>query len=332
MQKAFAILEELQDGHAHSGEQIASKLGVTRTAVWNQVKRLQAEGVEIHAVSGKGYRLPGGYEFLNRHAIELALGELSRSAIKELHVDLVVDSTNQRLLDLIGGSDIHGLAWLAEYQTRGRGRRGGSWLAPPGSGLCLSLGWRFDAPPSSMSALSLVVGIAVVRALNQLGAKELNLKWPNDIYHGERKLAGILIEMRSEFGGPCTVAIGIGVNITLSKDAHARINDIATDVSSACGFVPSRNKAAAGILDELILVLRDFARSGFDPYRLEWLRHDYLADRRIRLEMPERVVSGIARGVGADGTLLIEHGGTTEAFLAGHIVMEADIDATDRRG
>jgi BirA family biotin operon repressor/biotin-[acetyl-CoA-carboxylase] ligase len=329
VQKAFALLEELQDGHAHSGEEIATKLGVTRTAVWNHVKRLQAEGVEIHAVSGKGYRLPGGYEFLNRHAIQLALGDVGQSAINELHVDLVVDSTNQRLLDLISGSDIHGIAWLAEYQSRGRGRRGGSWLAPPGSGLCLSLGWRFDAPPSSMSALSLVVGIAVVRALNQLGASKLNLKWPNDIYHRERKLAGILIEMRSEFGGPCTVAIGIGVNIALSPDAHARINEIATDVSSACGFVPSRNKAAAGILNELTLVLQDFAHSGFDPYRSEWQRHDHLADRRIRLEMPERVVHGVARGVAADGTLLIEHDGTTEAFLAGHIVMDADSDTPD---
>jgi len=324
MQKAFALLEQLQDGRAHSGEDIAAHLGVTRAAVWNHVKRLQAEGVEIHAVSGKGYRIPGGYEFLNRPAIELAFGEQSRRVIRKLQIDRVTDSTNQRLLDLINEADIHGVAWLAEYQTRGRGRRGGTWLAPPGSGLCLSLGWRFDAPPSTMSALSLVVGIALVRALARLGARDVTLKWPNDIYHAERKLAGILIEMRSEFGGPCTVAIGIGMNIVLSSDAHARINELATDAQAACGFVPSRNKTAAIIIDELVSVLQDFEHSGFEPYRTEWQRHDLLADRRIRLEMPERTVSGIARGVGADGTLLIEHDGRLEPFLAGHIVMGND--------
>ena len=324
MQKAFELLEHLQDGCAHSGEEIAKRLGVTRTAVWNHVKRLQAEGVAIHAISGKGYRIPGGYEFLNHAAIEAALSDASRQAISAMHLERVTDSTNQRLLDLIGGSDIHGVAWLAEYQTRGRGRRGGNWLAPPGSGLCLSFGWRFDAPPSSISALSLVVGIAVVRALGRLGASNVALKWPNDIYHADRKLAGILIEMRSEFGGPCTVAIGIGLNVALSPDAHARINESVTDVSAASDFTASRNLAAAAILDELILILQDFSVSGFDPYRSQWQRHDYLADRRIRLELPERVVHGVARGVAADGTLLVEHDGITEAFLAGHIVMETD--------
>jgi BirA family biotin operon repressor/biotin-[acetyl-CoA-carboxylase] ligase len=324
MQKAFALLEHLQDGNAHSGEEIARRLGVTRTAVWNHVKRLQAEGVAIHAISGKGYRIPGGYEFLSSDAIELALNPSSRQVISALHVERVTDSTNQRLLDLIGESEIHGVAWLAEYQTRGRGRRGGSWLAPPGSGLCLSLGWRFDTPPSSISALSLVVGIAVVRALRRLGGANLQLKWPNDVYHAERKLAGILIEMRSEFGGPCTVAIGIGLNVALSPDAHARIDEIATDASSACGFVPSRNTAAASILDELVSVLQDFSTAGFDAYRSEWKQHDYLADRRIRVEMPGRMVRGVARGVAEDGTLLVEHDGTTEAFLSGHIVMEGE--------
>ncbi len=324
MQKAFALLDQLQDGHAHSGEDIAARLGVTRAAIWNHVKRLQAEGVEIHAVSGKGYRLPGGYEFLNRHAIELAFAANTRRAIRTVHLDEVTDSTNQRLLDLANVEDIQGIAWLAEYQKRGRGRRGGTWLAPPGSGLCLSLGWRFDTPPASMSALSLVVGIAVVRALTRMGASDVALKWPNDVYFDGRKLAGILIEMRSEFGGPCTVVIGIGINIALSADARARIDALATDVAAACGSAPSRNTAAAVIFDELVIVLQDFEHAGFDAYTDEWQRHDLLAGRRIRVEVPERIVSGIARGVGADGTLLVEHSGRTEAFLAGHIVMESD--------
>ena len=238
MQKAFALLEWLQDGRTHSAEDIAQHLGVTRAAVWHHVKRLKAEGVRIHAVRGKGYRIPGGYEFLDCREIELAFTPATRGAIRALHLDRVTDSTNQRLLDLAGDEDIHGIAWLAEYQTCGRGRRGGNWLAPPGSGLCLSLGWCFDAPSSSMSALSLVAGIALIRVLTQLGATSVALKWPNDIYFGDRKLAGILIEMRAEFGAPCTVVIGLGMNIALSRDARARIDEPVTDAQTACGFAP----------------------------------------------------------------------------------------------
>lgn len=322
MQKAFALLEQLQDGRVHSGQTIASNLGVTRAAVWNQVKRLQREGVEVHAVSGKGYRLPGGYEFLNEAAIKLALRADADHIIRAIHIDKVADSTNQRLLDLAAEDDIHRIAWLAEYQSQGRGRRGGSWFAPPGSGLCLSLGWRFDAPPTTLSALSLVIGIGLMRALARVGGRDLSIKWPNDVYADERKLAGILIEMRSEFGGPCTVVIGVGINIVLGHDAQARIDQLATDLSTVCGAAPSRNTVAAAILDELGNVLLEFEKTGFDAFREEWRRYDMLANRNICLEMPDRRVVGVARGVGPDGTLLIEHDGSVESFLAGHIVMD----------
>lgn len=322
MLKALALLERLADGETHSGESIATGLGVTRAAVWNQVKRLQAEGVPVHAVPGKGYRVPGGYEFLNKPAIELDLGPAGQRLLTELVIDRATDSTNQRLLDRLNERSIHGLAWLAEYQSAGRGRRGGSWLAPPGSGLCLSLGWRFDSPPSTMSALSLVIGIAVVRALERLGARGVALKWPNDVYHAERKLAGILIEMRSEFGGPCTVAIGIGINTALSKDAYARINELATDVASACGSAPSRNRTAAFVIDEIYAILETFGHSGFAPFHAEWRQRDLLDGRALKLETPERTIAGIGRGVGPDGTLLIESEGRTQAYLSGHIIME----------
>lgn len=323
MLKAFALLERLADGDTHSGESVAADLGVTRAAVWNQVKRLQAEGVAVHAVPGKGYRVPGGYEFLNKPAIELDLGASGRRLLTELVIDRATDSTNQRLLDRLDERSIHGLVWLAEYQSAGRGRRGGTWLAPPGSGLCLSLGWRFDSPPTTMSALSLVVGIAVVRALERLGARDVALKWPNDVYHADRKLAGILIEMRSEFGGPCTVAIGIGINTALSKDAYARINELATDVASACGGVPSRNRVAACVIDDVFAMLEAFGHSGFAPFHAEWQRRDLLDGRALRLETPDRVVAGIGRGVAPDGSLLIESDGRTRPYLSGHIVMEA---------
>ena len=322
MFRTLALLEKLADGKTHSGEVLAAQLGITRAAVWNQVKRLQEEGVVIHAISGKGYRLPSGFEFLDVNTIRKGLSASANRALAKLSVEKIVDSTNERLLQQATKRDIHGSALLAEFQTKGRGRRGGDWLAPPGSGLCLSLGWRFDPTPASLSALSLAVGVGVARALQSLGARGIALKWPNDVYHGEKKLAGILIEMRSEVDGPCTLVIGLGLNIALSPHARGRIALPSTDLAAACDPMPSRNATAAAILDNLHDVLKEFARSGFETHRCEWQALDLLQGRPIRLQLAERCVTGVARGVRSDGTLRIETGDSVEVFHAGHVEME----------
>ncbi|MGE3773448.1 MAG: HTH domain-containing protein, partial [Gammaproteobacteria bacterium] len=156
MDKSYDLLAALADGRAHSGASLAARLHVSRAAVWNRVKRLQALGVDNYAVRGKGYQLARGFEFLNEHAIRHALAPDVAAEIGSITVSQVTDSTNQRLLELVPTAGVHGHAWLAEYQTAGRGRRGDRWLAPPGSAVCLSLGWRFESPPKDLSALSLV--------------------------------------------------------------------------------------------------------------------------------------------------------------------------------
>ncbi len=323
MDKAFAILAQLQDGRPHSGAAIAADLGVSRGAVWNHVKRLQAQGVEIFAVPGKGYQLPAGFEFLDKEAIEQALGAPAREALRGIHVARITDSTNQRLLDLAAHDDIHGRAWLAEYQTAGRGRRGDSWLAPPGSGVCLSLGWRFDAPPAALSALSLVVGIAVARGCAAVGAHDVRLKWPNDLIHAGRKLAGILIEVRAEAGGPSTVVIGTGLNCHTSEDTRRRVPQPIAALSDACVATPSRNRLVGELLDALVACLQEFATRGFAPFAHEWRRLDALAGRRVELTLPDRQVVGLAHGVDASGLLLIEHAGRIEHFVSGHVRLAA---------
>ncbi|MEM7469269.1 MAG: HTH domain-containing protein, partial [Pseudomonadota bacterium] len=124
MQKLFALLEKLQDGRNRSGQELADNMQLTRGAVWHQVKQLQALGIDIHAVSGKGYRLPGGYEFLNAQEIKTALPHDVAEKISSIDVYQVVDSTNEKLLTESAREDVHGRLVLSEYQTAGRGRRG----------------------------------------------------------------------------------------------------------------------------------------------------------------------------------------------------------------
>lgn len=319
MDKSFALLLKLADGRAHSGASLAAELAVSRAAVWNRVKRLQQMGVDIYAVRGKGYQLARGFEFLDAPTIASLLCAESVAAIGNLTVSAVTDSTNQRLLECVPSPGVHGHAWLAEYQTAGRGRRGDRWLAPPGSSVCLSLGWRFEAPPRDLSALSLAVGVAIARALRTLGAAGVGLKWPNDLLHEGRKLAGILIEMRSELGGPCSVVIGVGVNVALGDDAKAAIDQPSASLADCCAELPSRNRVAAAVLDELVRVLGDFPRDGFARHLDAWLSLDALAGRAVELALPERTVRGVARGVDPNGMLRIEHAGRVESFLSGHV-------------
>ena len=319
MEKVFELLARLSDGKPHSGTELAAASGVTRAAIWERVKRLQALGVELFAVPGKGYQLASPFDFLDSDDIRARLAPAAAQALREVTVSSVTDSTNQRLLEACQQGNIHGHAWLAEFQTAGRGRRGDRWLAPPGAAVCLSLGWCFDAPPRDLGALSLVVGIGVVRGLQALGAHGVGLKWPNDLLFDRRKLAGILIEMRSEVGGPCNVVIGIGVNVALGEAVKANIDQPAASLGEACKQVPSRNAIAAAVLSSLVDTLGIFAQRGFEAFVPVWRVLDALAGRAVQLTLPGREVQGTARGVDSNGLLLIEHNGQQEAFLAGHV-------------
>lgn len=324
MDKIYELLGELADGRAHSGAALAATLRVSRAAVWQRVRRLQALGVDIYAVRGKGYQLPRGFEFLDADAIRSRLPPTVASAIAAIAVSRVTDSTNQRLLDRMATTDVHGEVWLAEYQTAGRGRRGDRWFAPPGGAVCLSLGWRFELPPRDLAALSLVVGVAVADALRGLGARDVGLKWPNDVIVGGRKLAGILVEMRGELDGPCSVAIGIGVNLALGEEVRGRIDQPSASLAECCARLPSRNAVAAALIAALVPRLQLFATHGFAAHAGAWRALDALAGQRVELELPERRVRGVGRGVNAHGLLQIEHNGRVESFLSGHLRRTGD--------
>ena len=318
MRRAFALLDLLSDGAEHTGAELAIGLGVTRAAVWHQVAQLREQGLSIDASRGQGYRLHGGFEALNADTIRSQLTATARTTLT-VETLTVTDSTNERLLAALSEGDIHGRVLLAEYQTAGRGRRGDQWISPPGSGLCLSLAWRFDQPPATFSALSLVVGMAVVESLRELGVSTAMLKWPNDILSDNGKLAGILIEMRAEAGGPCSTVIGIGVNVQMSEESRAQIKQPVEDITHASGHAVSRNHLAAVLLSALARTLPAFARDGFALFRDDWQRYDILRGHAVKLELANRVVAGIARGVDEHGALLIEYNGRMESFVSGHL-------------
>ncbi|MGE0387749.1 MAG: biotin--[acetyl-CoA-carboxylase] ligase [Gammaproteobacteria bacterium] len=319
MPDRLQVLSTLADGRFHSGADLAAALGVTRTAVWKHVRHLADYGLAVEAIRGRGYRLPMPIELLDAGAIRAAIDPARQPRLTALDLHFETDSTNTRLLEAARGGDITGRACLAEFQRSGRGRRGRRWEAPLGTGICLSIGWRFQRPAAALTALGLAIGIGCARAMTRLGVQDIGLKWPNDVMHDGHKLAGILIEMSGESDGPCTVVVGVGANVSFPRHLAGDFRQPWTDIAGAAGRYVSRNGAAAALIGELIGVMEAFDSDGFATLEDEWSRLDVLRDRAVDIQQPHATVTGVARGVAADGSLVVEIDGRRERFFSGDV-------------
>lgn len=322
-----ALVARLADGHIQSGERLALALGVSRTAVWKGIERLRAAGIAVEALPRRGYRLPEPVELLETPRLLEAIEPRRRLWLRSVEIPFAVESTNSRLLARDPPPFGVGDACLCELQSAGRGRRGRNWIAPFGAGIALSLGWQYREMPRDLPALSLAVGVAVVRALDRAGAIGIGLKWPNDIWLRDAKLGGILIDLRAEADGPAFVVIGIGVNLALSAAARATFADggvKAAAVADACAAPPSRNLTVGLILDELLQTLVEFEHAGFAPYRQPWAALDVLAGRSAVVSAGDQRIAGTARGIDEDGALRLDVGGDLRRFVAGDVSLRPE--------
>ena len=313
-----SVLKRLADGEFHSGEALARSLDVSRASVWNAVRDLEATGIEVYKVHGRGYRLPYPVTLLDRAAVERHLG--TNAGRFTLDVRDTVDSTNSRLLERAAAGAPGGMVLAAEWQSGGRGRLGRAWHAGVGEALTFSLLWRSTRGAGALSGLTLAVGVALARALAAAGAGSVALKWPNDVLWRGAKLAGILTELQGDALGPTAVVIGVGINVRLSEATRTRIGQAATDLETACGVAPDRNRLLAEVLIELDRLLEAFGRAGFAALRDEWQRHHAQQGRRVTLTLPDGTRrSGRARGVAEDGALLLETRSGTQRFHSGDV-------------
>lgn len=316
------LLELLADGEVHSGESLAAELRQTRAAVKKGVERLRAIGIEVEALARRGYRLPHPVELLNTGRIQAELADDRKRHLHNIQLLFEVGSTNSRLLSSAPPPASTADVCIAELQHAGRGRLGRRWIAAFGEGIAMSLGWTCSDVVRTLPALSLGVGVAVSRGLTRAGALGIALKWPNDIWFEDRKLGGVLIELRAEAGGPAHVVIGVGINVSLSAKSRHEIeaggaSGAAAAVSDACAQPASRNLAAGAILDELLSMLPQYERFGFAAFRDAWSALDGLNGRPAQVVIGDSAVSGIARGVDSDGALLLETKDRVQRFVSG---------------
>lgn len=280
-------------------------------------------GFSVHAVRGRGYRLADPLEWLDADAIARELAECSDAYAIQIHDSLA--STNAHLMAAALQGAAAGTLVCAEHQSAGKGRRGRAWHSVPGGSLTFSVLWRFDQGLQSMAGLSLAVGLAIARAVNRHAPHPVQLKWPNDVLAGYRKLAGVLVEVQGDPHGAAFAVVGVGLNLRLRGAQRDAIDRAVVDLAEL-GITAGRNRILADCLRELYAVAQQFRAGGFAALREEWLALDAYAGRAVRLGLAEgQAVTGVAAGVDDAGALLLrEADGNARAYSGGELSLRLE--------
>lgn len=298
---------------------MGASLGVSRAAINKTVKSLQALGMEIHSVIGKGYKIVNPQLPLSREKISEYLSE-SGLDVKYIHVLDEVDSTNAYLLRLAQTGPVAGHVCLSESQPQGRGRRGNEWIAPAYRNIIMSMAWQFQSGPAALGGLSLVAGVAVANSLSELGVGQVKLKWPNDIMLDNKKLGGLLIEMQGESTGPCLVVLGIGINVDMGAISENKINQPWIDIKKAANVVCDRNQLAATLVKNLSMSFAEFESKGFELFREKWLSLHAYSDKKVKVIHGDLEHFGIISNIGTNGALYLrDENGKEQHFFSGEV-------------
>ncbi|MGZ9896826.1 bifunctional biotin--[acetyl-CoA-carboxylase] ligase/biotin operon repressor BirA [Shewanella gaetbuli] len=304
------ILQLLSADEFISGEKIANCLGLTRAAINQHIETLADYGIDIFSVKGKGYKLSNPLLLTDENKLINAI------ANRCFYFD-EINSTNTFMLahhhELESG-DI----CIAEYQSAGRGRRGKQWVSPYGHHLYASMFWRFEQDPSKAMGLSLVVACAITKALEGMSINGLGLKWPNDIYLDNKKLAGILIEMAPVSHNVTELVIGFGINLSMSQSQGALIDQPWSDLTEL-NQLPDKTELIINIQQQLKQDIQRFDAQGLAPFMAYWNAHDLFVDKAVNLLMMPNNISGVYKGINEQGAVLIECNGKIDAYIGGEI-------------
>ena len=306
-----------------SGADLSRELGVSRAAVWARIEALRALGYDIEASPHLGYRLVSAPDLLHADDLVARLGK-TKVVGRDIRVFQETTSTNDVIEKLARDGVKEGVVVLAESQTKGRGRLGRKWTSPARHGLWFSVLLRPNLRPQEATRLTVASATALARAIRLVTGVTPEIKWPNDILIGGKKVVGILTEMSAELDRVQYVILGIGVDVNLvAGDFPAELRKIATSLKIASGASVDRAELAAVILRELDA---DYARvvgGQFAAVADEWEAQCATLGRNVTVHMGERRIQGRAESLDDDGTLLVRtQYGRLERIIGGDVILE----------
>ncbi len=305
-----------------SGELISSHLNISRAAVNGAVKALRTDGCVINSVTNRGYQLVSCPDRLFAGDVYSYLDD---DRCRTVICLASVDSTNNRLKDMIKQDIPSGTCMIANEQTGGRGRMGRAFVSPPNTGIYMSMLIKPTGDLSDMSRITAWTAVAVHKAILSACGVNTGIKWVNDLYIGNRKISGILTEMtvESEIGMVSNVIIGIGINVNQKQsDFPPELSDIATSIAAASGSKDlSRSRLAAEVIKELDLMMDNW-ESGSDRYIDTYRSNCVTTGRRVTVTnyATGDGKSGIALEVNDDYSLKVRYDdGTVEDVRSGEV-------------
>ena len=304
-----------------SGAQLAEELAISRTAVWARIEELRQAGYVIEAGPHFGYRLVSSPDALHADDVLARLGQ-ARVIGRDIRVFEETTSTNDVIEKLARDGVKEGVVVFAESQTKGRGRLGRKWMSPTHKGLWFSVLLRPALSPQETTQLTVASATALRRAIKTVTGLTTDIKWPNDLLIGGKKVVGILTEMSAEVDRVRHVILGIGVDVN-QKEFPPELRKVATSLKIEVGEEICRAELATEMLRELDL---DYARIGdgkFSAVADEWEAGCATLGRNVSVQMGSRLIHGSAESLDDDGALLVrtEHG-HLERIIGGDVTLE----------
>ncbi|MBO6279301.1 MULTISPECIES: bifunctional biotin--[acetyl-CoA-carboxylase] ligase/biotin operon repressor BirA [Pseudomonas] len=314
----LTLLKLLKDGRFHSGQALGAALGVSRSAVWKQLQHLESDlNLSIHKVRGRGYQLAAPLELLEQEQLD--------SSPWPVLIHHSLDSTNAEALRAIDSGAAAPFVVTAERQTAGRGRRGRKWVSPFAENIYYSLVLRMDGGMRQLEGLSLVVGLAVLSALRAVGLSDAGLKWPNDVLVGNKKIAGILLELVGDPADVCHVVLGIGINVNMRLASE--VDQAWTSVFLESGRLVNRNTLISRLNDSLLMYLKRHAAEGFTAIQAEWEQNHLWQGREVSLIAGVHQVDGTVMGIDQQGALRMSVNGEVKVYSGGELSLRLRHDS-----
>lgn len=260
----------------------------------------------------------------NKAVIEAALQ--TKKMGHPLYFYSETDTTNDRIRELALENAPEGTLAVAELQTAGRGRRGRAWQAPAGSGIWMSLLLRPNIPPARASVLTLLAGIALTEAIEDVTGLEVGIKWPNDILLHGKKLVGILTEMDCDMETIHSVTVGMGINVN-TKEFPDDLKDIATSLYLEGGKTYDRGQLTGQAMLRFEQLYEEFLEKDgvFAPFKEKYRERCVNIGREVRVIGRETYLAK-ALDITPDGELIVKRkdNGAEEVVFSGEVSIRGE--------
>lgn len=299
----IAILADQGDQYV-SGQSLSEQLNISRTAVWKHMNELKKNGYQFESVPRKGYRLVSKPLQLDDNTIKWGLDTEWLGKTIEFRDKL--DSTQDLAHQFARKNYPHGTVVITNRQLAGRGRRARSWESNHDGGIWLSMILRPDIPPHQASQMTLFVAVTLVETIERLTGVPLKIKWPNDLFIGNKKLCGILTEMQAELEVIQYLVIGFGVNVNQKQtDFPQGLQNKSTSLQMETGQQWNRTELVQAILQDFEQSYAYYLEHGFDFVKQKWFDHAYRIQEKLEIRQHNDTFRAVMEGINDDGALIV---------------------------